>query len=252
MAALALCAGAQQVIADTRAQVPDRAVAPTALVDQEPNCAHVLPERTPEPLSDAKEVLPLAITVLVAQPDLAGARERLRITKDIFGSAGVDLRVSFRLASTKVPTFAGSTGEKHRAAIAFAKSQFGGARPKGTDLVLFLNHQLDTSGFADCIGGIADPTRSFAVAGLHAREDGPSNDTDDGTVAAHELGHLLGAQHHYGNCAEAQPSAFLQKDQDLNPCTLMFQTSITPMVGTLEATYIRDYVRAYGQHVPGP
>jgi hypothetical protein len=38
-------------------------------------------------------------------------------------------------------------------------------------------------------------------------------------IAAHELGHLMGAHHHYANCVEG----VLQGEaNDLSPCSLMF------------------------------
>jgi hypothetical protein len=38
-------------------------------------------------------------------------------------------------------------------------------------------------------------------------------------VAAHELGHLMGAHHHYANCVEGNLTG---EASDLSPCTLMF------------------------------
>ena len=39
-------------------------------------------------------------------------------------------------------------------------------------------------------------------------------------VFAHEMGHLIGAHHHYANCVEGNLSSTDQND--LSPCTLMF------------------------------
>lgn len=96
------------------------------------------------------------------------------------------------------------------------KRFYGGRRPAGTHLVYVLTSKDLTiggafgdslAGLADCIGGIAYPENAFAV--------GESDAGFAAKVLAHELGHLMGGQHHYANCAESLPNG------GDNVCTLM-------------------------------
>ena len=69
------------------------------------------------------------------------------------------------------------------------------------------------------------PDRAFAVGEdiTENRPLGPFVTTVNGTavVAAHEIGHLMGAHHHYANCVEGiRPDELL--GLELTPCTLMF------------------------------
>lgn len=120
--------------------------------------------------------------------------------------------------------------------IGLAKEQFGGERPDGFDLVYVLT-DLDIQlpdignavvGMADCIGGVRYPDRAFAV-GEWENELIPNEGFQFGPVAVyrefaakiagHELGHLMGAHHHYQTCGDVLPAALA--DGDLGPCSLM-------------------------------
>lgn len=84
------------------------------------------------------------------------------------------------------------------------------------------------------IGGIRWPDTSFfVVSDIRNIEDPQTGTTGrlnalglnpnvDATaeVFAHEMGHLMGAHHHYANCAEGNVSS--AGPSDLSPCTLMF------------------------------
>lgn len=97
-------------------------------------------------------------------------------------------------------------------AIDLAKQQYGGERPAGTDLVYVLSDRDLTSGgssglagLADCIGGVTYPERAFATGELDpdaAFGIGAASFYEEYTakVAAHEVGHLMGAHHHYQAC----------------------------------------------------
>lgn len=115
--------------------------------------------------------------------------------------------------------------------LAQAKEHFGGTRPDGSDVVYVLTSkdiQLDgesgVAGLADCIGGVRYPERAFAVG-----EDFESEDSEFGPftfyldasakIAAHEIGHLMGAHHHYANCAEG---VLTETPEEPSPCSLMF------------------------------
>ncbi|MGH2740602.1 MAG: hypothetical protein ACRDH6_09005, partial [Actinomycetota bacterium] len=70
---------------------------------------------------------------------------------------------------------------------------------------------------------------------------------DEGVIAAHEIGHLLGAHHHYANCIEALPSGALRGD--LGPCTTMspYTFMFSSTFGTVEEAFIRDYAARYAK-----
>lgn len=91
-----------------------------------------------------------------------------------------------------------------------AKDQLGGARPADVDLVYVLTDRDifaagvgdAVAGLADCIGGVEWDEHAFAVGeifpsislGLEFYREGTAK------VMAHELGHLMGAHHHYQSC----------------------------------------------------
>jgi len=57
----------------------------------------------------------------------------------------------------------------------------------------------------------------------------------------HEIGHLLGAQHHYGNCTEGRTPV-----PGSGWCTVMFPSVLNANVfGTLEAAVVRGYAVSY-------
>lgn len=217
---------------------PTGAAQPYA-IDDEPDCLQIPPERAVLPVPDGGQRLPMSVAVLVATSELSTAKKRNAVTAKTLAGAGLDLRFVYYTVK-KMPTF-GTSGAGVATAVVFAKQHFKGRAPAGTHAVLMLTQEFKGRGYSDCIGGALYPDRAFAVAGLYERPKGLSNNRDDGVIAAHELGHLLGAQHHHGNCAEAQPQAIAE--EDLNSCTLMSMFAATRHLGTLERAYIRDYAR---------
>jgi hypothetical protein len=108
----------------------------------------------------------------------------------------------------------------------------------------------DATGYADCIGGIRYPNRSFALgeAVVPTETVGPLNFYLKGAakVMAHEIGHLLGARHEHANCAQgvgvedvftSEPSA----------CTLMvaYMDFQSLRFGTPEAMIVRAHAESY-------
>lgn len=137
-----------------------------------------------------------------------------------------------------------------------AKALFGGARPAGTDFVYVLTSKDVTSGGnaavagqADCIGGVAFADRAFGVGELWNPDDiSILGRTLSGQVSAkilaHEGGHLLGAHHHYANCAEGVQ---LSLTAELSPCTLMFNDIALQSLNfsTLNTPVVRGHAVAY-------
>jgi hypothetical protein len=127
------------------------------------------------------------------------------------------------------------------------RRHYGGYRPAGVDVVDLITDQF-AGGVAACIGGVRSPDRAFANSQLHYKTEGlvAARDVPPAVLAAHEIGHLLGAQHNQSNCAEAaaQQVAAPASDGSFGPCTIMsplaYQASET--FSTLERNTVRAYV----------
>jgi hypothetical protein len=141
--------------------------------------------------------------------------------------------------------------------ISQAKAAVGGAVPDVADVVLVLTSRSPLSvydlplagGQADCLAGIRWANRAFALAvSLEPTPAGPLTFYTHGTarVIAHEIGHVLGAQHQMANCVEGITD--LAAD-DPTPCTLMseFADFDSRDFGTLEGAVVRGHAVAYAK-----
>jgi hypothetical protein len=112
---------------------------------------------------------------------------------------------------------------------------------------------LFSGGYADCLGGVAYPEKAFSVGNVHYTVQGtaPVDKVPAGMVAAHEIGHLLGAQHQQVNCAEALPQELAQPATDgwVGPCTLMGPAALndSETFSTLERATVRAFARRYAK-----
>jgi len=144
-----------------------------------------------------------------------------------YASLGVELRLQYDLL---MPLVNGEPRQRTTdidEVIALAKQNYGGRVPAGMDAVYAVS-DLDLSGAvagkADCIGGIRYADRSFAAGEIDLNEVplqfGVTMFQDmSAKILSHEVGHLLGAHHHYSNCAEGVPTETV--DDALSVCTLM-------------------------------
>ena len=144
-------------------------------------------------------------------------------------------------------------------AIDAAKAHFSGSRPAGADIVYVITAKdlVDpdlgdqVAGFADCIGGVRYADRAFAVGELRdsAYGVGPVVFQARSTVKilAHEIGHLLGAHHHYANCGEAIGPEDVSGDT--GPCTLMvnFVDVQGLTFSSLEAAVVRGHATDFAR-----
>ena len=113
------------------------------------------------------------------------------------------------------------------------------------------------AGYANCLGGVRfrDQLQSYAVAevGYGARSmPGASADAQlqsDALIAAHEVGHLFGARHEHGKCAEHLDLAGAAAGHRQRPCTIMGEMMSLGAsgFGVLEAAVIRGHARHYAQ-----
>ena len=131
--------------------------------------------------------------------------------------------------------------------------RYGGVRPAGIDVVHVVSDNFP-GGFGNCIGGVAFAERAFSTGSLHYSLQGtvavPM--VTAAAIAAHEIGHLLGAQHPMGHCVEAAPQLATQpaSDHSIGPCTVMFPAAVgvSETFARLERATIRSYVRRFAGH----
>jgi hypothetical protein len=188
-------------------------------------CLEALPIAVGVPgVTDPGQTVTLGVAVLLDGVSLGDGDLLMQKAAESYAPLAIDLTV----VSYESVSFSGTEGS---AMIQQAKDRFGGVRPAGADLVYVLTAKDITTdgdtglaGLADCIGGIRFAHHAFAVGeavGIEPSALGPFvlNVDAHAEVAAHELGHLMGAHHHYANCVEGNLSG---DPTDLSPCTLMF------------------------------
>ncbi|HYP25038.1 MAG TPA: zinc-dependent metalloprotease family protein [Actinomycetota bacterium] len=218
------------------------------LLDREPDCSQIPPEVQPSPALESTPVLPVEVRVMYGPGDRPVVKEHMAVTRGAFERIGIKLRVSYDEIDPPAWLVDPFDGPSNTDILDWMKSHYGGRRPKGTDLVSYMTRYW-SGGFADCIGGVAHADRAFALGSIDYAIEGivPSPTADEGVIAAHELGHLLGAHHHYSNCAEAVPSGAPRGDA--NPCTTMspLATTASTTFGLLEKSYIRHYAESYAR-----
>lgn len=189
------------------------------------------------------------------------------VTEEFAADFFVDVSRPYEALGIRVvPTFQATepfVGDATVDIINEARARFpGGVVPPEYDVVEVLTSkdvqalgQYAIAGQADCLGGIAWDHRSFNVSEAVAAgvpEDGVAfgplvfDAKFAAKVTAHEIGHLLGGQHHYANCVEG-----IQLDEELSgdtsPCTLManFSDVVSLKFGALNGKVVRGYALRY-------
>jgi hypothetical protein len=220
---------------------------------------------TREPVDVVKECLqpvPAAISLDFTEPVqlstmvlLDGVTaERAQYVMGQAASSYASLNINLTWKLREVP-FATNNAD---AMIQGAKDYFGGARPKGYDLVYVMTTKdiesggnTAVAGLADCIGGVAFDDRAFGVGENFNQDEslaiGPTALARNLTakVSAHEIGHLMGGHHHYANCAEGLAAD--PPPGELSPCTLMINAVDLSSLnfGTANGLVVRGHMEAY-------
>lgn len=228
-----------------------------AFDDDNADCLELVPENiSVAGVLDAGQRVELSVLLLLDGTDATVASALMKRAADSYRPLGIDLVLS----GTRTVAYTTLVSNE---LIQEAKNTVGGVPPKGVDLVgVFTTKKMQAIaggatvvGQADCIGGIRFDNRSFfVVSDIRSIED-PSTGTTgtlnslgfnpnvDATaeVFAHEMGHLMGAHHHYANCVEGGLSS--GGPGDLSPCTLMFNAVNFASLNfsTLEGTVVRGH-----------
>ena len=205
-------------------------------VDVVRECLELVPEAVAVPVVDQGQRVELSVMLLLDGTDAAVAEQLMIRAAESYRPLGIDLV----LKKVKAVTYNTTVSDE---LIDAAKATVGGQPPKDIDLVgVFTTKSMQSAtggagtvvGQADCIGGVRWPDTSFFVVSDIRNIENPQTGTTgtlnslglnpnvDATaeVFAHEIGHLMGAHHHYSNCAEGNLSS--AGTSDLSPCTLMF------------------------------
>lgn len=197
----------------------------------------------------------LDVLVLLEKRHLAQVRADVAKAATSYSPLGIALVPRFRVVGP-VPDLAGSGV----AYLEWAKKVVGGKRPAGSDVVyLATDRYIDSTGRADCIGGVAHPEHAFAVGQLTVsglvgvKVEGiptpiPDPPVKDGGVllVVHEIGHLLGAHHHYGAaCVGVRSAADPSRPCDVMLSLVKQQTGL--QFGPVNAAVVRDHAERFAR-----
>ncbi len=228
-----------------------------AFEESNQDCLEAVPENVSvSGILDAGQRIELSVLLLLDGTDATVAANLIKRAAESYRPLGIDLV----LAGTKTVAY---TTVVSNELIQEAKNSVGGVPPRGVDIVgVFTTKKMQAIaggatvvGQADCIGGIRYDGSSFFVVSDIRNIENPSTGTTgtlnslgfnpnvDATaeVFAHEIGHLMGAHHHYANCVEGGLSSGAAND--LSPCTLMFNAVNFASLNfsTLEGSVVRGH-----------
>lgn len=199
------------------------------VVDEEEDCLELVPAATSvTDVTDTGQTISLDVLVLLDGVDPARGQEVIKKAAEAYGPLKITLDARYETVAFK-PEDPGTgdtpvpSSTSTRLLEDMKKWTFG-SRPADVDVVYLLTEKdlSDAAGRADCIGGVRYPDAAFAVGEDYRFEDLLLVFYKNATakIAAHEIGHLMGAHHHYANCAEGAPGAV--EEVGPTPCSLMF------------------------------
>jgi predicted Zn-dependent protease len=227
------------------------------------DCSEDVPhEASPGLTDDQGGTVKLSVLLLLDGVDAKVATDAAKKAVRSYAPLKVAFSVDRMTPVAIKPDKTGNTANAQRM-LDDARALVGGARPAGFDVVFVMTKKdiyddvlgNGVVGMADCIGGVEDPKQAFAVGEVADDElellvDGGPRMYVDTTakILAHEVGHLLGAQHHYANCVEGIGSNDVS-DRDVSPCTLMsnFVDFQSLRIDTLNGAVVRGHASSYAR-----
>ncbi|MAO80401.1 zinc-dependent metalloprotease family protein [uncultured Nocardioides sp.] len=199
------------------------------------NCLALVPGH----LSLTNTPVDLDVRILLDGATPETAASAVASMRKAYEPIGITVRESYETVS-----FSGAVAES---LIEQAKAHYGGERPDGIDIVYVLSDKDVTggaygsalAGLADCLGGVRFDDRAFAVGQVN--DDGDLSEAT-GKTMAHEIGHLLGAHHHYSSpegLLAPSPNVLSLMSPDTTLASLRFSTLEAAVVGGYAARYAR-------------
>lgn len=230
-----------------------------ATTDKEEECLEPTPAEQSIP-TDPEQGVSLEVVVLLDGPSLEQGKVVTERAADSYEPLGIELRPRFESVDFTPERTDGTEEFSHyRRLVEDAKTHTAGRRPPDSDLVYVLTSKsIDgAAGFADCIGGVRYPNRAYSVGEFHEEEVlsfGANFYVDrNAETLSHELGHLMGAHHHYANCAQGVGTDDVA-NREPAPCTLMFNfldfTSIN--FSSVNVAVVKGHALAYAADTPSP
>ena len=230
----------------------------STFVDDQEDCLEPIPDGVAVPgVNDDGQPISLDVLVLLDGVPLERGHEVMKKTAEAYAPLDISLdyrfeHVAFEPEEPETETSPPASASQHL--IDEAKKWTLGLRPADTDVVYLLTAKdlSDAAGRADCIGGVRYPEAAFAVGEDYRYEDMLGLFYKNGTakIAGHEIGHLMGAHHHYANCAEGSPGAV--EEGGPTPCSLMtnFVDFMSLIFNNLEGSVVRGHAAEYATGGP--
>jgi hypothetical protein len=253
------------------APAPRAAVPVAPHLDEEVDCLEPAPRQVDlgaTPL-DGKRAIVDVLVLLDGVTQAQGAAA-IKDAKRAYQPIGIDLRPRYAAVNVQSDgSTEGADGKQWQTAsstraMTVAKNAVGGKAPAGVEVVYLLtakelytgddqpddeSRSYALAGLADCIGGIAYRHRAFAIGERLTLGEQPEGisvaDHLPGKILAHEVGHLLGAHHHYANCIENVPAAATRPATDV--CTLLFNdvSVVSLHFSAVNRAIVRGHALAY-------
>lgn len=211
-------------------------------IDDEIACVQLLPQLT------SFENEPVVLRLRILLDGKAGkdqAKAAVAAVRRAYAALDVDVRASYRRVEF--------TGTDAKNLLAQSKKVYGGRIPQGVDVVYTLTDKdidggfpagKNVAGLADCIGGVRFPEHAFAVGELlpeTVRSQTLPLSVQEGTgkTMAHEIGHLLGAHHHY-----ASVEGWSATGHEIATLMGPSLSVISLRLSTLEAAVVRGHLQS--------